>query len=222
MLISMSLLRTLYLHEWATTAIPRHDRYLTAPTLLLQLALFTTLNGTGCFAAFACRKRMWAIMGYVLLLFVSYPSGFHWSRLPVHFRFRDALPAIAECRMRFQSQGIASTLYVPADSPTSGPVLIWGEEVMLDKDADFILLMGASIGADGIHRSRFGSFLFNEANQTLHHESWGLLSFDGLYGGRLCFRDESGRLIFTSELLWPCAWRLDSPNWTLLIAQPPK
>jgi hypothetical protein len=218
LMLLLSLSRTAYVAEMARLALPRHGRYLTAPTLLLYVGLGVVI----CQAGAGLRRRpLAASLGVAgALLIFSVPGSVHWSRPAVWFHLRDALPAIAELRAQFTRDGRPASLYVPSDVPYWGPVLEVGGGLVIPPDAGLAGAVGARPDGTGRFDSWLGRFREAGRDRWIEHEKWGRLEFTGLEKGRVFFHDPAGRLLFTSPLLYPRLWVLDRTEWTLV--QPPR
>jgi hypothetical protein len=207
-MLALSLSRTAYVAELATLRLPIHTRYLTAPTLLLYISI-------GILGAHLLTRAQLAA-GVTLLgtmLVVGLPGQNHWSRSATRFHLRDAVPAIEA----FSSQVGPGSLYVPADVPYWGPVLELGGGLVVTPEVGLVQAVGARVAPEGGYASWLGRFKLAGPDQWIEHESRGRLQFTGMERGRVFFRDDAGRLLFTSPLLYPAFWQLEGlDRWTLL------
>jgi hypothetical protein len=214
LMLLLSLTRTVYVAELATLTLPVHTRYLTAPTLLLYVAL-------GIIGAHTLSRAQLAggCALFAGLLVFSLPGQNHWSRGVTTFRLRDAVPAIRQ----LEQQAGPASLYVPADIPYWGPVLEKDGGVVIPPDTGLATAVEARRESDGQAVSWLGRFTTETEGGWITHETLGRLKFTGLERGRVFFRDSAGRLLFTSPLLYPKVWQLTGlQQWTLLDAAPPE
>jgi hypothetical protein len=218
LMLLLSLTRTAYVAELAQLALPRHVRYLTAPTLLLYVGLGLVV----CQACPGLRRRQLApVLGIAAaLLIVSLPGQVHWSRPAVWFHLRDALPAMAELRAQHVRDGRPASLYIPADIPYWGPVLEVGGGRLVPPAAGLVGAVDAKPDGTGHYQSWLGRFATSGQDRWINHEWWGRIEFAGLEKGRVFFHDPAGRLLFTSPRLYPRLWMLDGAAWTFV--QPPQ
>ena len=197
--------------------LPRHIRYLTTPTLLLYV-------GLGIIAGYAgsggSRRLLAPLLGLsAALLIFSLPGQIHWARPAVWFHLRDAIPAIDSLRAQYARDGQPASLYIPADIPYWGPVLEVSGGRIVPPEAGLAGAIGATPDKDGRFASWLGRFTILAPGNWIMHETWGRLEFTGVEKGRVFFRDPTGRLLFTSPLLYPRLWILDGMEWS--IVQPP-
>lgn len=210
-MLFLSLARTLYLAELAGRPLPRHTRYLTAPSLLLIIAGSITL--------FLGRTRMprWgptlvfaAVAGFQLF---GFTQTRHWSRPPGYFNWNDWIPAI---RAFSQSQHREpASLYLPSDVPYDGPVLERLGGLLVMPEAGLPQALQATPVGPELWQSWIGAFQTKPGEPWILHEDWGPLEFLGVYGGRVWFRDYEERLHFTSQLLYPDRWIVDEERFIL-------
>lgn len=206
-MLLLSLARTAYVAELATLALPVHTRYLTAPTLLLYLAL-----GVAAAQLLTRTQFLTSLAMLAALLITALPGQNHWARPATQFHLRDAIPAIEQLS---QQNGPAS-LYIPADIPYWGPVLEKDGGFVVPPDVGLAQAIGAKAEQPGHYTSWLGRFTTGSDN-WIDHETRGRLRFTGIERGRAFFRDPSNRLLFTSPLLYPLFWQLDGlQQWTLL------
>lgn len=214
LMLVFSLTRTLYIGELADRDLPRHVRYLTAPTLLLFVALW----GLVARRVADPRSRWWWILagGQAVALLVGIPAAPHWARPAGDFRFQDHIPAIVAFERDYLKPNRPGSLYLPNDVPYWGPVLeSAGGELHRPEDG-LLRALEAEEGPDGWVDSWFGSFRVLEGNKRIEHEHWGRLTFTGIELGRIWFVDPAGRQLFTSPLLYPHAWIVEGPQMILL------
>ncbi|MFI5335216.1 MAG: hypothetical protein ACHQ5A_00390 [Opitutales bacterium] len=214
LMLLFSLTRTAYVAELARLALPRHGRYLTAPTLLLYV-------GLGIAASHARpglrRGHVVALAGLLAALLIqALPGEIHWSRPAVWFHLRDAIPAVENLRAQHARDGRPASLYLPSDVPYWGPVLEVGGGQIVRAAVGVVQAVGATPDASGRYTSWLGRFARTGPDNWIDHEAWGRIEFTGIEKGRVFFRDAAGRLLFTSPLLYPRAWRLDGYEWSLL------
>ncbi len=209
-MLLLSLTRTAYVAELATLPLPIHTRYLTAPTLLLYL-------GIGILGAHLLTRAQLAAGAAALaaLLVVALPGQNHWARPATRFHLRDAGPAIEE----LSKQSGPASLYLPSDVPYWGPVLEKNGGLVVPPETGLVQAIGARPGVDDHYESWLGRFQAAGPGNWIEHETRGRLQFTGIERGRVFFRDEAGRLLFTSPLLYPAFWQLEGlDRWTLLEA----
>ena len=217
MMALLSLTRTAYVAHLASSPLPEHDRYLTAPTLLLYVALAVIAASLG------ARARRLALGGFAVtgvLLAMALPVATHWSRPVERYRLRDAVPAIEAMVAQYARDSQPASLYIPADIPYWGPVLEVGGGRFVSAAAGPVAALEAQRQPDGNYRSWTGQFTLTPESGWLNHELIGRVQFTGLEQGRAFFRDPGGRIIFTSPLLHPCFWALKDYQWTLLEPPP--
>ncbi len=218
LMLLLSLTRTAYVAELARLSLPRHVRYLTAPTLLLYVGLGIMLNGA---APEFVRRPIAALAGVVAaLLILALPGEIHWSRPAVWFHLRDAVPAIEQLKARYARDGRPASLYIPTDIPYWGPVLEVGGGRTIPPEIGLAKAVGATPDGEGGFNSWLGRFAESGRGNWIEHRTWGRLEFTGVEKGRVFFHDSAGRLLFTSRLLYPRLWMLDGVQWTFF--QPPK
>jgi hypothetical protein len=218
MMSLLSLTRTAYVVRLASSPLPEHDRYLTAPTLLLYVALAVIATSLG------ARARRLALGGFAVtavLLATALPTATHWSRPVERYRLRAAVPAIERMVAQYSRDGQPASLYIPTDIPYWGPVLEVGGGRFVPAAAGPVAALEAQRQPDGSYRSWAGQFTFATESGWLNHELLGRIQFAGIEQGRAFFRDTGNRIIFTSPLLHPCFWALKDFQWTLL-EPPPK
>ncbi|MBI2813212.1 MAG: hypothetical protein HYX71_02880 [Opitutae bacterium] len=217
MMALLSLTRTAYVAQLAASPLPEHDRYLTAPTLLLYVALAVVVASLG------ARARRVALGGFavtVVLLAMALPTATHWSRPVERYRLRDAVPAIKRMVAQYARDGQPASLYIPADIPYWGPVLEVGGGRFVPAAAGPVAALEAQRQPDDSYRSWAGQFTSDHEPGWLNHELIGRVQFTGIEQGRAFFRDAGGRIIFTSPLLHPCFWALKDFQWTRLGPPP--
>lgn len=217
LMIALSLARTAYVARQAALPLPEHDRYLTAPTLLLYVTLALVIGLLAGRPRRAALAGAWAVG---VLLLVSLPANLHWSRPAERFHLRDAAPAIERLAADFARDGRPASLYVPADIPYWGPVLEVGGGEVVPPERGLAAAVRAQRGSDGRWQSWLGRWAEPNAAGWLELAPVGRVRFAGLETGRVFLRDEQGRLLFTSPLLHPRFWRLDGAQWTLLEPAP--
>ncbi len=226
-IIAVSLTRTLYLEELRTLVIPRHDRYLTAPTLLLLVALAILVHPV------MNRWRRSAIIGAWAALAALQASGIpaqvHWSRSAQHFPLERYVDDIHVFKNKYRLTGVPASLYIPHDVPYDGPVLRLGGGEAHSPETGLAAAIGATpvpVHADAAsrhpppaarrtHHSWLGRFREAPDSAWIEHERWGRLEFLGVWGGRVWFRDDDERLWFTSTLLYPRIWVFDGERFIL-------
>jgi len=218
MMALLSLTRTAYVAHLASSPLPEHDRYLTAPTLLLYVALAVIAASLG------ARARRLALGGFavtVVLLAMALPMAAHWSRPVERYRLRDAVPAIERMVAQYERDGQPASLYIPADIPYWGPVLEKGGGVIVPPSVGLVRALDARSDSDGKFSSWLGRFTPIAGGPWIQHEAWGRLEFSGVERGRVFFRDPADSLLFTSPLLYPRLWQLAGTEWTLIGGPPP-
>lgn len=209
-----SLTRTLYVGELAELDLPRHVRYLTAPTLVVILAGWVALGR-------ALPPRMsrvwWGLAGgHAAVLLFGLSAETHWARPAGAFRIRDQVAAIAEFEQERLERGRPGSLYLPTDVPYWGPVLeSAGGELHRPEDG-LLQALGLPESSSGWISSWLGRFRVLEGNKRIEHERWGRLTYTGTEAGRVWFIDPAGRQLFTSALLYPRAWSVDGLDLTLI------
>lgn len=214
LMLLLSLTRTAYLAEMAGLTLPRHVRYLTAPTLLLYTSIGILASQTR--PGINPRRIASALTILVMLLVYSLPGQLHWSRSHQWFHLRDSLPAIERLKSGYARDRQPASLYIPADVPYWGPVLEVGGGHLVAPESGLVRAINATPRPDGHFDSWLGGFVATSPDRWIVHDAWGRLEFRGVEKGRVFFRDSAGRLLFTSELLYPRAWVLDGAQWTLL------
>jgi len=202
-MIALSLTRTLYVASAADTALPLHERYLTAPTLLLSVVVLAALARTRSSRVF---WRVWLVECGLLL--VSLPQLNHWARPAVAFHLRDFVADIERFERAYVLIGQPGSLYVPADVPYWGPVLESAGGLRVSAEADPTAVLAPMV--------RLGGWRLSDRPSWIEHEGLGALQFDGVEGGRVWFRDEAGRELFTSELLQPRFWSMQPTGFVLI------
>lgn len=209
LMLGFSLTRTLYLKELADLDLPRHVRYLTAPTLLLIVGTWVLLRPV--------LSGHW-IKGFWLAQMAAFGFGLtaesHWARSPDSHRFRDQISAIKAFERDYVTAGIAGSLYLPNEIPYWGPVLESKGGVSTPPEVGALTGLGAQLDPQGRANSWMGSFTILSDSSRIDHEHWGRLIYTGTELGRVWFVDESGRQWFTSELLYPDAWVIDGLDMT--------
>ena len=214
LMILLSLTRSLYIAKMSEQELPQHVRYLTVPTLLLLVSIWSLAS-----RFWQGRKR---ILLYVfgllqLSLFIaSAPMLQHASNWPNPgmsrlFHIRDYVDAIHAFEERYQETGKPATLYIPVGVHYWGPVLKRGggaPEIL--PPCSLAVSLGVKPGEDGYCDSWLGRFRELPEPQMIEHEKLGVLEFRGISEGRVWFRDPSGKLILiTSPLLYPTFWIVD-------------
>lgn len=213
LMLLLSLTRTLYLAEFAELALPRHTRYLTAPTLLLILA--------GGILLYPVRMRLQSLTpGFLLgalavMQIASAHRHNHWSRPPGHFTLRSYVGKIEDFRAHYEATGTPASLYVPSDIPYDGPVLQLGGGRVVTQDEGLRYAVEAIPRENGSWDSWLGVFESETDTPFIRHQLWGELEFLGKFEGRIWFRDRENRLHFTSELLYPQRWITDGQQFIL-------
>lgn len=207
LMILMSLTRSLYIADMGSEALPRHARYLTAPTSLLLVAVW------GLISHFRCRKQILTVavvwVFQLMLLVWSCPTMEHPSFWPGRgksrlFHIRNYVPVIETFEARYRKTGIPSTLYIPYGVLYWGPVLKWGggaAECL--PPMSMAECLGLMTDADGYCDSWLGRFRQFRDSPIVEHEKLGRLEFRGVSQGRVWFRDADDKLIITSPLLYP-------------------
>ena len=213
LMVLFSLARTLYLSELAEIPLPRHDRYLTAPTLLLLTASSVLLVSALRWHPYILRTLF---LLYAGLLFLGLPKQTHWARQAIYFDFQTSLPAIRAWENRMRPEGTPASLYLPHDIPYDGVVLrIQGGET-LPPEVGLPNALGASLNRHTmVWHSWMGSFRTAPESHWIRHENRGRLKYVGMTGGRVWFHDTDGRLLFTSPLLYPLFWTVDGEQFRL-------
>lgn len=146
----------------------------------------------------------------------------HWARSVGEFQFRNYIEAVDEFAQHTKENGKPASLYVPAVIPYWGLVLESGGGRMHWPEAGIMdALPNTPRDGSMIASSKIGSFSIIPAaakgpSTEIHHEWWGRLSYTGVEAGRFWFVDEAGAQLFTSELLYPFAWRIESSGFTLI------
>ncbi len=212
-MLFLSLARTAYVAELATLHLPVHTRYLTAPTLLLYVALGIAA------ARLLSRRQFIAVLAVVgALLVFALPGQNHWARAATRFHLRDFVPAIEA----FAKTTGPGSLYIPADVPYWGPVLEKEGGLVIPPPQGLPAAVQATATEDGRYSSWLGRFRLGGPDQWIDHETRGRLQFTGVERGRVFFRDPANRLLFTSPLLYPAFWQLEGlDKWSLLEGKPP-
>lgn len=219
LMLLLSLTRTAYVAELARLALPRHVRYLTAPTLLLYVGLGIVAGGAWPSLA---RRQLAPLVGLsAALLIFALPGQVHWSRPAMWFHLRDALPAIERLKTQYARDGQPASLYIPTDVPYWGPVLEVGGGRTIPPEAGLAKAIGATPDAQGNFDSWLGRFTETGEGKWIEHQAWGRIEFTGVEKGRVFFHDPAGRLLFTSLLLYPRLWMLDGVQWTFFQPAPP-
>lgn len=209
-----SLTRTLYLSELAELDLPRHVRYLTAPTLILLLAAWITLGRS---LANATKPWWWGLASlHAVVLMTGVSAETHWSRPAGEFRWRDFSPALAAFHRDYVEPGQPGSLYVPNRVPYWGPVLESAGGELHRPEEGLKAALGLAETADGWVSSWLGSFRVLEGNKRIEHERWGRLTYTGTELGRVWFVDPAGRQWFTSPLLYPHAWMINGSQIILI------
>lgn len=209
-----SLTRTLYIGELAELDLPRHVRYLTAPTLILILATWIAL---GRIWPKRWARAWWGLAGgHAVVLIFGLSAESHWARPAGEFRLSQQVEAIAEFERDFVETGRAGSLYLPADVPYWGPVLESAGGELHRPEEGLLLALGLPADSAGWTDSWLGRFRVLEGNKRIEHERWGRLTYTGTELGRVWFLDTAGRQLFTSPLLYPRAWLVDGLDLTLI------
>jgi len=214
-MILLSMTRTLYLGEMGELNLPRHTRYLTAPTLLLIAGLGVLLYP---FIRHWRPRHAFALFTlHAALLVWGHPIETHWSRPPGRFTLQEAIPAIQAFREQHQKTGEPASLYIPNDIPYDGPVLHLGGGVIHLPREGLAHAIGAVPGEEpNAWDSWLGRFVETPKSNWIEHRAWGRLKYLGIWGGRVWFQDERERLLFTSPLLYPRIWIIDGTDIRLL------
>lgn len=213
LMIGLSLTRSLYLSELAENPLPRHDRYLTAPTLLL----FTVLVAL---AVRLWRKRPRLLLGlglgFTLIQLAGVPDQSHWARPTGHYTFHQFIPQIRAWEKGLPESSGGQSLYLPHDIPYDGPVLeARGGKVRLPDQGLASALGATPVETPHHYQSWLGAFRQDPGSPWVLHQEWGRLEFLGIWGGRVWFRDERDRLTFTSQLLYPRLWVIAEDRFQL-------
>jgi len=207
-----SLTRTLYLSELAQLELPRHVRYLTAPTLLLIVGVWLMLG--------PWLASRWVKVVFVFQVLAFFWGGLvhenHWARSPELFRFREHVESIESFERDFVEAGFVGSLYLPHEIPYWGPVLESAGGALYSPEAGILDGLNAESDADGVAQIWLGSFQVLDAPDRMDHALWGQLTYTGTELGRIWFVDGAGRQLFTSELLYPYAWVVDGLDMTLV------
>jgi hypothetical protein len=205
----LSLTRTAYLGELAQLELPRHDRYLTVPSLLLLVALGLLLAE---WASTHPGKSRWG-GGLLSGLHLSgWGAWSHWARAPEHFSWSDAVPAVADFQVTAQKGTAPASLYVPNDVPYWGIVLEAQGGLTLPPETG----IRRAVQIESDEAAWLGDFRVISPTE-IEHEKMGLLRYTGTELGRVWFQDETGRQWFTSPLLQPWWWRIDGLEMTLVM-----
>jgi hypothetical protein len=213
LMVMFSLTRTAYIEELAVLDLPKHVRYLTAPTLVLIVGIWV-LAGRLLRAGARWWWGLFGVQGAVLLSGIAAES--HWSRSPEEFRFRDQIAAIETFEREYLEEGRVGSLYLPNDVPYWGAVLESAGGEMHRPEDGILVALALDPKSAGWVESWLGSFRILEGNKRIEHEHWGRLTFTGVELGRVWFEDPAGRQLFTSKLLYPRAWRIDGFAFTLI------
>jgi hypothetical protein len=220
LMLALSLLRSLYVAETAHALLPRHTRYLTAPSLLLLGMVWVLIwNWTTA----APRWRPAFAWGLWLLQFTVLLAGMrgakHWTREFEHFPWSEQVSSI----QHFAQQALDSTpasLYVPSDVPYWGPVL--------ERNGGFQHLPGMGWSTlRGLERSAntteahawFGRFKVGTSWPWIEHDRLGWVEYRGEFEGRVWFRNEAGLLLFSSRLMYPRFWVMDGMQFSLAVPE---
>ncbi|GAB5560694.1 MAG: hypothetical protein SynsKO_23410 [Synoicihabitans sp.] len=210
----LSLTRTLYLAELAELDLPRHVRYLTAPTLILisvgWIALARAIPDRS-------PRIWWALVGaHAVVLALGLSGEKHWARPAGEFRWRDQIVAIQDFHEDFVQIHRPGSLYLPSDVPYWGPVLESAGGVLHRPEEGLLRALDLPAESTGWVDSWLGRFRILEGNEQLEHASWGRLTYTGTEKGRVWFVDSKDRQIFTSPLLYPKAWLVDGLDIQLI------
>jgi hypothetical protein len=214
LMIGLSMTRSLYIAELSDINLPRHVRYLTGPTLLLNIGALILLyhffkNRSQSVFYIVCAIQ-------ALLLVVGLPKVNHWSREHETFRIRDFVSEIKTFQSKYLKTGKPGVLYVPSDVPYWGPVLRSGNEPPETNEPNLRTDASISTIAREDFPQRMVPFKQNSGSNIVEHPKLGKLSYDGLAEGRLWFRNSSNKLMFTSELLYPYLWTMDGQKFELI------
>jgi hypothetical protein len=214
LMLGLSMTRSLYIGELSEISLPRHVRYLTGPTLLLNVCALIFLwqvlkHKHSAWFFIAC-----GIQG--LLLISGLPKATHWSRSPETFKISNYAEAIEMFENEYLNTGKRGVLYIPSDVPYWGPLLISGDGPVPDSQLNLV----EAVSSSTIARKEFNTWItqFQQGTDTnrVEHPTLGPLHYDGLAEGRVWFRDSQNRLLFTSELLYPHLWSMDGMNFKLI------
>lgn len=218
LMLALSLLRSLYVAETAQAVLPRHIRYLTAPSLLL-LVLVWSLIYKWATAVPGWRIRfvwgLWLLQFGVLL--IGMRKAKHWTREFEHFPWSEQVPAVRQ----FALPGAESTpasLYVPSDVPYWGPVLKRNGGYQHLPEMGWVTIRGLEQSPETAEAiAWFGRFRVGTSWPWIEHELLGKVEYHGEFEGRVWFRDEVGLLYFSSPLMFPQFWVMDGLQFSLAI-----
>ena len=213
LMVMFSLTRTAYIEELAELDLPRHVRYLTAPTLILIVAIWVLAS-----RLLAAKSKWWWGLAAVqaTALIAGMRAETHWARPAGEFRLRDFTPAIAAFERDHMQSGTPGSLYVPSDIPYWGLVLESAGGELHRPEEGLSAALGLAEFSDDWIPSWLGSFRVLEGNKRIEHERWGRLIYTGTELGRVWFVDNDGRQLFTSPLLYPRAWLIDGLKMDLI------
>ncbi len=213
-MLLMSFARTLYISDWASDSFPKHIRYLTAPTLLLYVAVFSAVVSSS-----KLGKQTWLVLAGIILalnIIVSTSADSHWARKPEHFKFRDYITTIQNFEDSKRASSQPASLYIPADIPYWGAVLKINGGLFVPPEANLLEYLDAKEIAENQYQSWMGDFELLGIHGHIDHKVLGPLTFQGVEGGRIFFRDESDASLLTSPLLYPHFWKIQGTDWQIV------
>jgi ABC-type cobalt transport system substrate-binding protein len=220
LMILLSLTRSLYIIKMDEWELPVHVRYLTAPTLLLIIAIW----GIAYEFWSEGKRRLLYLCGLLqlLLFLISLPTFRHvsfreYSRIPGMFHLKDYVEAIHTFEDQYRETGNPASLYIPTDIIYWGPVLKKGGGYEHLTPAKLAEGLGLGPHNEGQYDSWLGRFRQIPDSVFIEHEKFGLLEYRGISEGRVWFRDLKNRLIITSPLLYPFFWVVDGLNYSYII-----
>lgn len=213
LMIAPALTRTLYLPGAVDATLPLHERYLTAPTLLLLVALFALIGRVAGARLFVA---IWAVE--CALLVAGLPRLNHWARPALAFHLRDFAEDIEQFERECVARGEPGSLYVPMDVPYWGPVLESAGGVRRGAEADPLEALRSMVGGRDREHSWLETVRRSDRPGWIEHELLGPLRFEGEEAGRLWFRDADGRELFTARLLDFRFWRIEDGGFRLTPA----
>lgn len=215
----LSLGRTAYISELAGLNLPRHERYLTLPTLLLLLGLWGVV-----FHIFRNRSRrlmiaLWSVQAGLLVVGLS--KNQHWSREVSQFAWQEHVQAVIEFRDREMRGSSPASLYLPSDIPYWGIVLEANGGVITPPGSGIVDAIGATPLGDGLYDGWLGKFRYANTGQSddlthIYHETMGELTYTGSESGRAWFVAPDESTWFTAPLLQPYWWRIDGLDMKLV------
>ncbi len=199
-MIALSLTRSLYLAEMTTLDLPRHTRYLTAPSLLLLITPFILIPST-------YWNKPWRTMGVftpLVLLLVSGSTGeIHWAKPAQEFRIGSYVEDIRQFEISYVRERRPGNLYIPHDIPYDGPILSSEPGITHLPEEGLSPVAQIEQGGTTAYSAWIESLAMKTTDTRVEMPGMGLMQYLGYWGGCLWFEDEAGALLFTSRLLYP-------------------